>query len=152
MPFQGDKESRTEVPTVNSAKASTTSGALIDLSNTLSTTEDSMIYCINDDDHHEFTQNELAERMAHSSLYLNYLLSNGACQKVDAVKPYVYEHEEIEIDNYVRLPINFETVSTTLDSNSSFNNKQLITEEQFNQAFIMNVCFICILVNSPFKF
>lgn len=146
MPFKPGKSARHEVTT--STKASTTTGALADLGNLA---DDSYYLDDFDDDDQleaDFNRSETAKRMANSALYLNYLLSNEKKKQKELLQQQQQqqqepvEDEELHIDNYVNLVINLEG---DLDANnyqqmSGFSNKQLITEEQFNQAFILNVC------------
>lgn len=78
----------------------------------------------------------LTKRMANSAIYLNYLLSNEHRKQRELDKDkqqLAYETTPYLMDNYNFMMMNLE------EDKYKYNNKQLITEEQFNQAFILNV-------------
>lgn len=139
MPFKVKKEAETDI-----TKTSLTSEALAELQTQNEIVEDQSMYLLLEEEDKEpsiANENKLAKKMIKSSTYLNYLLSN---EPLNSTKPSEFEQidNEIEMDNYVRLPINLEIETTSFQpppQTTDYTNKQLITEEQFNQAFIQNV-------------
>ena len=141
MPFKVKKE----LERADITKTSLTSEALAELQTQTQNeiiVEDQSMYLVLEKEEEEPSINEskLAKKMIKSSTYLNYLLSNEPLSN-SSTKPNEFDNE-IEMDNYVRLPINLEIETTSFQQplpQTDYTNKQLITEEQFNQAFIQNV-------------
>ena len=137
MPFKVKKEAETDI-----TKTSLTSEALAELQTQNEIIEDQSMYLLLEkEEEPSINESKLAKKMIKSSTYLNYLLSN---EPLNSTKPSEFEQidNEIEMDNYVRLPINLEIETTSFQQppqTTDYTNKQLITEEQFNQAFIQNV-------------
>lgn len=137
MPFKVKKESETDI-----TKTSLTSDTLAELQSQNEIIEDQSMYLLLEkEEEPSINESKLAKKMIKSSTYLNYLLSN---EPLNSTKPSEFEQidNEIEMDNYVRLPINLEIETTSFQQppqTTDYTNKQLITEEQFNQAFIQNV-------------
>jgi hypothetical protein len=102
------------------------------------------------------------ERLAKSSIMLNFLLDSnnnnglrlheskscgyvkhGHHQQND--EEYVVEEEELLLANNKEWPEEIPDKDDETNQNLlMFNDKQLVTEEQFNQAFILNVSFFCL--------
>ncbi len=105
--------------------ATTTTGGLAALS--VASRDSELCAAIEQTEPDELSASEMAKRMANASIYLDYVLSHGEAADAQPLA-----------EHFVHVPIRLEAAATG-DADTLCSNKQLITEEQFHQAFILNV-------------